>query len=297
MTDIGTIIKEMRLENNKTQKSIYNNFCSRKEISRIENNKCYPTLYTLLHICDVLDISLSYFVFLADNNNNKILKNIFEKLEENFINLNFEDNSIDIFNFFNDENSMLFSEKTIGTYMFYQIINNYMNDYDEIEFFSSLMDLNNGGKFYGSKNKMRVYFLNECMGLLNNRNTSDKHKIKNRLNDFYYKKYLNSYLIFKLFLEEKWIDIIDICNKQIFHMRRHKNEIYYLSVYYFFISICYEKLCNNKLYLRYYDKLQSITKLQYQNNLLRIYEVLNSKIKHDEISKKDLIVIAIILIL
>ncbi|OOG26504.1 hypothetical protein BZK37_06735 [Enterococcus casseliflavus] len=63
--DIGTAIKFLRETNNIPQQNLYHNFCSRKQISRIENNKSMPSLEMLIHICDVLNTSLDGLIDLA----------------------------------------------------------------------------------------------------------------------------------------------------------------------------------------------------------------------------------------
>lgn len=64
---IGELFKLIRLEKSLTQKLFYVNFCSRKEISRIENGKTTPSLLTFIHICDVLDISYTNIIEIWEN--------------------------------------------------------------------------------------------------------------------------------------------------------------------------------------------------------------------------------------
>lgn len=65
--EIGELFKIIRLKKELTQKVLYENFCSRKEISRIENGKINPSIYTFIHICDVLDISYSTIIDIWQN--------------------------------------------------------------------------------------------------------------------------------------------------------------------------------------------------------------------------------------
>ncbi|MGM0209191.1 hypothetical protein IGI96_003715 [Enterococcus sp. DIV0421] len=63
--EIGTAIKLLRKTNNIPQRNLYHNFCSRKQISRIENNKSTPSLEMLIHICCVLNTSVDSIIDLA----------------------------------------------------------------------------------------------------------------------------------------------------------------------------------------------------------------------------------------
>lgn len=76
--DIGLAIKIIRKKRGISQEKLYENFCSRKQISRIENNKSLPSLEMILHICEVLNISLDEIIELAKKvkNNEDIASNI-----------------------------------------------------------------------------------------------------------------------------------------------------------------------------------------------------------------------------
>lgn len=65
--DIGKAIQIIRKEKQISQKILYQNFCSRRQISRIENNQCMPSLEMTIHICKKLNVSIDYLVNLADS--------------------------------------------------------------------------------------------------------------------------------------------------------------------------------------------------------------------------------------
>ena len=50
MDGIGYVLRNLRLNKGLTQKYIYKNLCSRKQLSRIENNTSYPSVYLLYKI-------------------------------------------------------------------------------------------------------------------------------------------------------------------------------------------------------------------------------------------------------
>ena len=59
MDGIGYVLRNLRLNKGLTQKYIYKNLCSRKQLSRIENNTSYPSVYLLYYICQRLEYVIS----------------------------------------------------------------------------------------------------------------------------------------------------------------------------------------------------------------------------------------------
>lgn len=60
--NFGDAIKAIRKQKNLTQEDLYRGFCSRKQISRIENNKSNPSIEMIIHITNVLQISLDELI-------------------------------------------------------------------------------------------------------------------------------------------------------------------------------------------------------------------------------------------
>lgn len=80
MVPIGKVIKDIRKYKEIKQANLYDNFCSRKEISRIENNVVTPSILFLFHICLILNISLDTILFISDNGYDIYL--LFEKANQ-----------------------------------------------------------------------------------------------------------------------------------------------------------------------------------------------------------------------
>ncbi|HEL0621266.1 TPA: helix-turn-helix transcriptional regulator, partial [Streptococcus equi subsp. zooepidemicus] len=70
MNGIGFVIKKLRIQKGLTQKNIYHNLCSRKQLSRIENNISYPSIYLLYNICQKLDVSMDEVIHLTIEDTN-----------------------------------------------------------------------------------------------------------------------------------------------------------------------------------------------------------------------------------
>lgn len=65
MDGIGYVLRNLRLNKGLTQKYIYKNLCSRKQLSRIENNTSYPSVYFLYYICQRLEVTTDYVISLT----------------------------------------------------------------------------------------------------------------------------------------------------------------------------------------------------------------------------------------
>lgn len=65
MDGIGYILRRLRKEKGITQRFIYKNLCSRKQLSRIENNTSYPSVYLLYHICQRLEVTMDEVIKLT----------------------------------------------------------------------------------------------------------------------------------------------------------------------------------------------------------------------------------------
>ncbi|GEM_PF-2112134 len=65
MDGIGYVLRNLRLNKGLTQKYIYKNLCSRKQLSRIENNTSYPSVYLLYYICQRLEVTTDYVISLT----------------------------------------------------------------------------------------------------------------------------------------------------------------------------------------------------------------------------------------
>lgn len=65
MDGIGYVLRNLRLNKGLTQKYIYKNLCSRKQLSRIENNTSYPSVYPLYYICQRLEVTTDYVISLT----------------------------------------------------------------------------------------------------------------------------------------------------------------------------------------------------------------------------------------
>ena len=65
MDGIGYVLRNLRLNKGLTQKYIYKNLCSRKQLSRIENNTSYPSVYLLYYICQRLKVTTDYVISLT----------------------------------------------------------------------------------------------------------------------------------------------------------------------------------------------------------------------------------------
>lgn len=65
MDGIGYVLRNLRLNKGLTQKYIYKNLCSRKQLSRIENNTSYPLVYLLYYICQRLEVTTDYVISLT----------------------------------------------------------------------------------------------------------------------------------------------------------------------------------------------------------------------------------------
>lgn len=65
MNGIGYILRRLRKEKGITQRVIYTNFCSRKQLSRIENNTSFPSVYLLYHICQRLEVTIDEVIKLT----------------------------------------------------------------------------------------------------------------------------------------------------------------------------------------------------------------------------------------
>lgn len=65
MDGIGYILRRLRKEKGITQIFIYKNLCSRKQLSRIENNTSYPSVYLLYHICQRLEVTMDEVIKLT----------------------------------------------------------------------------------------------------------------------------------------------------------------------------------------------------------------------------------------
>lgn len=65
MDRIGYILRRLRKEKGITQRVIYKNLCSREQLSRIENNTSYPSVYLLYHICQRLEVTIDEVIKLT----------------------------------------------------------------------------------------------------------------------------------------------------------------------------------------------------------------------------------------
>lgn len=65
MDGIGYVLRNLRLNKGLTQKYIYKNLCSRKQLSRIENNTSYPSVYLLYYIYQRLEVTTDYVISLT----------------------------------------------------------------------------------------------------------------------------------------------------------------------------------------------------------------------------------------
>ena len=65
MNGIGYILRRLRKEKWITQRVIYTNLCSRKQLSRIENNTSFPSVYLLYHICQRLEVTIDEVIKLT----------------------------------------------------------------------------------------------------------------------------------------------------------------------------------------------------------------------------------------
>lgn len=65
MDGIGYVLRNLRLNKGLTQKYIYKNLCSRKQLSRIENNTSYLSVYLLYYICQRLEVTTDYVISLT----------------------------------------------------------------------------------------------------------------------------------------------------------------------------------------------------------------------------------------
>lgn len=65
MNGIGYILRRLRKEKGITQRVIYANLCSRKQLSRIENNTSFPSVYLLYHICQRLEVTIDEVIKLT----------------------------------------------------------------------------------------------------------------------------------------------------------------------------------------------------------------------------------------
>lgn len=65
MDGIGYVLRNLRLNKGLTQKYIYKNLCSRKQLSRIENNTSYSSVYLLYYICQRLEVTTDYVISLT----------------------------------------------------------------------------------------------------------------------------------------------------------------------------------------------------------------------------------------
>ena len=65
MNGIGYIRRRLRKEKGITQRVIYTNLCSRKQLSRIENNTSFPSVYLLYHICQRLEVTIDEVIKLT----------------------------------------------------------------------------------------------------------------------------------------------------------------------------------------------------------------------------------------
>ncbi|MBS5366655.1 MAG: helix-turn-helix transcriptional regulator [Streptococcus mitis] len=65
MDGIGYVLRNLRLNKGLTQKYIYKNLCSRKQLSRIENNTSYPSVYLLYYIFQRLEVTTDYVISLT----------------------------------------------------------------------------------------------------------------------------------------------------------------------------------------------------------------------------------------
>lgn len=65
MDRIGYILRRLRKEKGITQRVIYKNLCSRKQLSRIENNTSYPSVYLLYHISQRLEVTIDEVIKLT----------------------------------------------------------------------------------------------------------------------------------------------------------------------------------------------------------------------------------------
>ena len=65
MDRIGYILRRLRKEKGITQRVIYKNLCSRKQLSMIENNTSYPSVYLLYHICQRLEVTIDEVIKLT----------------------------------------------------------------------------------------------------------------------------------------------------------------------------------------------------------------------------------------
>lgn len=65
MNGIGYILRRLLKEKGITQRVIYTNLCSRKQLSRIENNTSFPSVYLLYHICQRLEVTIDEVIKLT----------------------------------------------------------------------------------------------------------------------------------------------------------------------------------------------------------------------------------------
>ena len=59
---LGTRIREARLQKQMTQKDVVGDYMTRNMLSKIENGSATPSVKTLTHLADALELPMSYFV-------------------------------------------------------------------------------------------------------------------------------------------------------------------------------------------------------------------------------------------
>lgn len=116
MGSIGEIIRNIRDLKDLKQKDIYIDFCSRREISRIEKGESFPSLIMAEHICKVLDVSIDRLLLLSQLKKHEL--EIFEKISCMVESYDFKDYE---YYFFKLKNMINVADLSIEFYFYYNL--------------------------------------------------------------------------------------------------------------------------------------------------------------------------------